>query len=162
MKTISNLFAILVLALVTLSSVSCSKDNSNDGGSAGEFFEVTFDGVTRKVALEQVVISGNSEFNFVYSTEVENVDFTLTTYADLKELASAPVGKYRFCPAGEPQNFDFDITCLKDGFSLNGETGTHTVTSVKRRGEEVIVEGNFSGVLEAGFSVSGRYRIAVW
>lgn len=160
MKTISKFLAMVMFAVLALGFASCSGEDGGD--SVGEFFEVTFDGVTTKVALEKTWISSNREFNFVSSGEIEYVDFMLTTYADLKRLASAPVGEYRFCPWSEPQNFDFDITCFKDGISFDGETGTHTVTSVKRSGDKVVVEGNFSGVLETGFSVSGKYRIAVW
>ena len=47
---------------------------------------------------------------------------------------------------------DYEYTYCKNG--------THTVTSIRRRGEEVIVEGEFNGVLRDGRAISGKYRLA--
>lgn len=162
MKTVDRFFFFFMATLVMLGSVSCSSDDEGSVARDSGYFEITFRGVTNTYNLDVFSQSGNGEFNFVTSAEIPNVDFTLTTYADLSQLVAAPVGEYRFCANTEPQNFDFDISCIVEGAYLRGMSGKHTVTSVKRGGAEVWIEGNFNGKLITGWPVSGRYKVAVW
>jgi hypothetical protein len=162
MKTVCRFCIFFMTATVLLGSVSCSSDDEGSGGGESGYFEITFRGVTKTYNLDVISQSGNGEFNFVTSAEIPDVDFMLTTYADLNQLVAAPVGEYRFCANTEPQNFDFDISCIVDGAYLHGTSGKHTVTSVKRRGAEVWIEGNFNGKVATGWPVSGRYKVAVW
>lgn len=162
MKTVCRFCIFFMTTLVLLGSVSCSSDDEGSGGGESGYFEITFRGVTKTYNLDVISQSGNGEFNFVTSAEIPDVDFMLTTYADLNQLVAAPVGEYRFCANTEPQNFDFDISCIVDGAYLHGTSGKHIVTSVKRRGAEVWIEGNFNGKVATGWPVSGKYKVAVW
>lgn len=83
----------------------------------------------------------------------------LTAYSDLSWLISSPLGEYRSCPNGEPQNLDFEIS-VRDYNCFFCKSGTHTVAAVKRSGNEVVVEGEFYGMLEDNRDISSRYRLA--
>ena len=161
MKTINEFLAIFMLAVSAFGFVSCNEDGNGGGSNGGEFFEITIDGQTTVTVLESTTISGLREFSFISSADVEGVDFMLTTYSNLEKLAASAIGEYRFCPSGEPQNLDFEVSVYDEDYEYTYcKNGTHTVTSIRRRGEEVIVEGEFNGVLRDGRAISGKYRQA--
>ena len=164
MKTISKFLAMFMLAVSAFGFVSCSEDDDNGGGSnGGEFFEITIDGKTTTTILESTSVSSSEEFSFIQSGEVDGVDFMLTTYCNLDKLASSTIGEYRFCPSGKPQNLDFEVSVYDEDYEYtHGENGTYTVTSIKRSGEEAIIEGIFNGSLIDGRTISGKYRIAAY
>ena len=153
-----------------LTSCSDDDDNDNSGGYAGgEFFEITINENTITTVLESTTVSGSSQYCFIQSGETYPVDFMLTYYSDLEKVATASPGNYRFCPDGNPQNFDLDISYELNGSYLFGENGSHIVTSIKPFGAEVIIEGNFSGTFEGSLSFiegslpfNGKYRIILY
>ena len=166
MKTIDKInkyLAMFILAVSALGFVSCSEDDDNGGRYTGEeFFEITIDGKTATTILESITVSSNEEFSFIQSGEVYGVDFMLTTYCNLDKLVSSTTGEYRFCPSDEPQNLDFEVSVYNEDDYTRCKNGTHTVTSIKRSGEEVIIEGIFNGFLLDGRTISGKYRIAAY
>ena len=163
MKTISKFLAMFMFAVSAFGFVSCSDDNNGGGPTSGEFFEITIDGKTTTTILESTSVSSSGEFSFIQSGDVDGVDFMLTTYRNLDKLALSTTGEYRFCPLGEPKNLDFDIIVYNEDHDyVHGINGTHTVTSIKRSGEEVVVEGKFDGVLYDQRTISGKYRLAVY
>ncbi|MBQ3188540.1 MAG: hypothetical protein IJB60_03790 [Bacteroidaceae bacterium] len=163
MKTTSNFLAVFMFAVSAFGFVSCSDDNNGGGSPSGEFLEITIDEKTTTTILESTSVSSSGEFSFIYSGDVDGVDFMLTTYRNLDKLASSSTGEYRFCPSDEPQNLDFDICVYNEDYDYTlCKNGTHTVTSIKRSGEEVIVEGKFDGVLSDNRAISGKYRLTVY
>ena len=161
------------LAVSAFSFVSCSDDDDNDNygeNANGEFFEITINGNTRIFPLESTTVSSSFPYSFIQSEETYPVEFLLTYYSNLEKVANAKVGNYRFCPDGYPQNFDFDISYNLDDSYLFGRNGVHTITSIKNVGDEVLIEGTFSGtfsgnipgVLEVDLPFSGRYRIVLY
>ena len=163
MKTTSNFLAVFMFAVSAFGFVSCSDDNNGGGSTSGDFFEITIDEKTTTTILESTSVSSSGEFSFIQSGDVDGVDFMLTTYRNLDKLASSSTGEYRFCPSDEPQNLDFEISVYNEDYDYtHGKNGTHTVTSIKRSGEEVIVEGKFDGVLRDNRAISGKYRLTVY
>ena len=164
MKTISKFLAMFMFAVSAFGFVSCSEDGDNSSGSTGgDFFEITIDGKTTTTILESTFVSSSGEFSFIQSGDVDGVDFMLTTYRNLDKLASSSTGEYGFCSSGEPKNLDFDISVYNENYDYTYcKNGTHTVTSIKRSGEEVVVEGKFDGVLYDQRTISGKYRLAVY
>ena len=159
MDAVLKLFVIPVLVLSLLGLASCSDDSETT--SAGEFIEVELDGVSRVEVIEGSAISSSGEFSFLSSSVIDDVDIMLTVYSDLNRLASSSLGEYRFCPDGDPQNLDFEISVRDGDYNcIFCKSGTHTVTAVKRSGNEVVVEGKFHGTLEDDRSVRGKYRLA--
>ena len=161
MDMMLKLFMIPVLVLSILGLASCSDDSETT--SAGEFIEVELDGVSRVEVIEGSAISSSGEFSFLSSSVIDDVDIMLTVYSDLNRLASSSLGEYRFCPDGEPENLDFEISVCDENFNcISCNSGTHTVMAVKWSGDEVVIEGKFRGRLEDDRNISGRYRLAVW
>ena len=164
MKTISKILTLFIFAISAFGIASCSEDKNSDSGyTGGEFFEITIDGRTKTKKLNITSVLTCGEFKYIDSYDVEGVEFMLTTYSDLKELSSSPIGEYRFCPSGEPQNLDFEVSLYNEDYDYTTcKSGTHTVTSIKRSGQDVIVEGKFSGILSDNRTISGKYRLASW
>ena len=165
MKKIGKFLAMFLFAVFAFSLVSCSSDEDDNGGdSTGvEFFEITINGNTRTTVLESTTVSRVSQYSFIQSGETFPVDFMITYYSDLEKVANAATGNYRFCPDWDPQNLDLDISCEFNGSYFFGQNGRHTVTSIKKIGDEVVVEGNFSGTLGIpALPLSGKYRIVLY
>lgn len=153
--------SMVVLALCCASLfVSCDSGGTSDGV---EFLEVTIDGKTTTTVLDVISVSGDGEFNFIQSCDVEGVNFMLTAYSNLDKLAASSIGEYRFCPSGEPQNLDFEISVYNENYDYaHCKDGEHTVTSIKRSVEGIAVEGVFKGTLHDNRNISGKYRLLVW
>ena len=164
MMTISKFSATFMLSVFTFGILSCSGDKNDGGGTTtGEFFEITVDGKTKTTKLNVTSVSTSGEFNYIQSYDVEGVEFTLITYSDLGKLASSSIGEYRFGLSEEPQNLDFDVSLYDEHYDYAPcKSGTHTVTLIKRSGEEVIIDGKFNGILNDNRAISGKYRLASW
>lgn len=171
MKSISKFLALFLFAISAFSLLSCS-DDDNGGYASGEFFEITINGNTKTTALESTTVSRSSQYCFIQSGETYPVDFMLTYYSDLERVGNASTGNYRFCPDGNPQNLDLDISYELNGSYLFCEKGVHTVTLIKKIGDEVLIEGNFSGTfillgnygstIAGRLPFSGKYRILLY
>ena len=164
MKTADKILIMFLFATAAFGLVACSS-NSGEGYTGDDYFEITIDGETTTTILESIIISGNGEYNFIQSGEVEGVDFMLTTYSDLGKLASSDIDKvYRINPAGEPANLDLDITIHgEDREHIDGQRSKHIVKSIERCGDEVVVEGEFEcEYRQSRGELYGKYRITVW
>ena len=157
MKLFNGLLTILVFGMNAFAFLACGDD---DGGSTGQFFAIAVDGTQTVIAFDKIAVSSNGEFCFVSGGD--DIDFMLVTYSDMDKLTSSPKGEYRFCPSSGVENLDLEIGLIEKDSYISGKSGKHNVTSVKRKNDEVFIEGNFSGVLDDGSVVRGKYRLAVF
>jgi hypothetical protein len=100
-----------------------------------------------------------------YNGEQVSLEMAYTKY--LEDLVEMPTGTYRLFGIrsedyGE-NNFDL---CLgihdkhRDNYrGVENNTGVNWVTSIKKSGECVVVKGEFSGKLEDGSDISGKYKL---
>ena len=160
MKLMSKL-AMLLLSVVVFGFTACSEDDSS--GRSGEYLEVTVNGKTFKKVIECTGVSETSDYSCVYTCDTDPIDFMLWFTSDLNAVASASPGSYRLNSSDYPQCFDLDIEYITDDYDfIPVQRGTHNVTSIRKVGQGVMVEGKFSGVLENGAPISGKYRIWLW
>ena len=162
MKAVSSFLTMIAVAAMAFSFVSCSDGDGNGGGMpGGEYFEITMGGKSQKMDIQGTTVSGNGTYSFIQSEDIYPWEFLLAYYSNLDEVANAETGDYRFCPNSGVQLFDFDLGCETDGYYLDCNSGSHTITSIERKGSGVIVEGRFSGLL-GSLPISGRYRIELY
>lgn len=167
MKTILKLLVLSACLMCASVFASCSK-MGGFGGSSG-YIEVTVDGKTFKEKIGWGAW-GNLEGVMLYTQyngEQVSLEMAYTKY--LEDLVEMPTGTYRLFGIrsedyGE-NNFDL---CLgihdkhRDNYrGVENNTGVNRVTSIKKSGECVVVKGEFSGKLEGGSDISGKYKLTL-
>lgn len=131
--------------------------NNDDGGnfSSDEYLEITMNGKTLKYELNGSE-SHLGEFNYLSRGTDGDFDLTMYYYDNIDKVANSTTGNYRFGEYSEDiENFDFSVN-YKNAYS---KSGTHNVTSIKKKGDVVIVKGKFNGILSDGNKISGSYCI---
>ena len=175
MKNLKNYWMSAVMAVLgTWCLTSCSKDE--DGGGR-DFIEVTFDGKTYKedvYGIYALTLVGD-DLATCYSTEDVfsgkgfGFFYGMLMPEEEGDLLDSSTGTYRAVDGfyGMDQRA-FDFTCDlelygKDEFYYV-ESGTHKVTSIRKVGGDVQIEGTFDLVMEDNYgdikkNVKGKYRI---
>lgn len=152
--------------------MSCSEEEKCDG----DFVIVTVDGTTYYRKPEnKISMPTYRELKYtMYSVWLEKdlgLDYELYYCEDLDQLAISKPGNYHvFWYYGqEMRNLDFKA-CLSDSESMwVSDEGKHVVTSIKRVGDKVQIEGTFDIIMPVQHcfgtgedrQVSGKYRITV-
>lgn len=188
MKKFISYFTFALCAAVTL--VSCNKEDGGGDGFDGIFdekdgyIEVTIDEKTYKSDVEiwnagrirewgKEILCEHDNFADFYDYGFD-IYFRYIRYGKIENLLNCPLGEYPFGYQEEYENFTFEIESY-DSPSLSFSSyecskGTHKVTSIKRRGDKVVVEGTFESIL--GYSeygetsednmlpIKGKYQIA--
>lgn len=158
MKTINKISAIFIFTLSLFAFTSCTEDGDYNGKC---FLEITFEGETKSEVIYIGSFGTEMDGYCFIQNSLDDFYITLTAYTNLDKLAATPVGDYRLSPENEWKNMDLDVVYIFEGEWNYCRDGKHTVTSISKDEDGVFVEGNFSGTLEDGRSLSGRYRFLV-
>lgn len=162
--TFLTMFMIIVSAF---SLVSCSDDDGSIGGSS-DFLEVEIDGVTYSINAETYVYVP-VDYGLVLQTCTDEINtrtgsitYELVHYDNMEMLSYAPAGIFDIKEKDYYQNFDLIVNIEAGHNVYQVETGVNAVTSVKRSGDCVVVEGEFAGCVgDIDMAISGRYRMTL-
>lgn len=167
MKTFRKILHLAFFALCLCQLVSCSdflKLEAND-----DYIEVTVDGKTFKEEIPFMPIYGMYDLSW-YQYNGDRVSFEFTYAENLNKTASTPAGKYRLFgfydkdDLGEKifdmhlyvhDKYEENVRLVKNG------SGQNIVTSVEMKDDVVLVKGKFSGKLEDGSDISGKYKLTL-
>lgn len=167
MKTIRKILYVIVFALCWCHLVCCSDTIELEGSD--DYIEVTVDGKTIKESIPFVANYGMYDMAW-YQYNGDRVSFELTYAMNLNKTASTPTGSYRlFGLSGNNDLGDkiFDLwMAVHDKYEENmrrvkNGSGSNTITQVEMINDEVIVKGKFSGKLEDGSEISGKYKLTL-
>ena len=155
-----------LFAVFAINIVSCS--NGEEGTNA-EFIEVEIDGVkhTRPIDIHMNIRIDKTLDIWQAYIEIneqnrEDFDLIFAHYNRMSELANCKAGVYSVEEHYGYENFDLELGYNVGGRNYGIQKYNHIVTLIKRSGNSVIVEGEFTGNIKTlDKSINGRYRIAL-
>ena len=188
MKKFISYFAVVLCFVVSFSS--CNKEDSNGKEGHNYFdvnekqIEVTIDGKTYKEdgfiltysPIEEWGKESLAEFDGYFDRENGfELTWKFICYQDKKKLLDCPIGEYPYeCvrygyhyneEGYYPQNLSFHICEYEDPNRKFRELddknrGSHQVTSIRKKGEHIIVKGTFDATLgDNELNIKGKYQL---
>ena len=176
MKTLVKIIVLSTCLAWASLFASCNKLGDSADSS---YFEFTLDGQKYTITNLLYGESADSDLPFLgynYSGYLEDdnpgVCCSLYFSKDLDQTASTPPGTYRLKPF-DPYYYDYDYEIFDlelqlrkpeghaDFWGIIENSGVNNVTSVKKKGERVVVKGNFSGKFENGSEIKGEYKLSL-
>ena len=175
MKTIVKILVLSTCLTCAALFASCSKMGDSADSS---YFKFTLDGQEYTITNLLYGESADSDLPFLgynydgYLYEDNpGVCFSLYFSKDLDQTASTPPGTYRLKPFTHNYDYDYEIFDLQltlrkpedyaDFWGIIENSGVNNVTSVKKKGNCVVVKGNFSGKFENGSEINGEYKLSL-
>ena len=172
------LSVLLGVLFSTLFFASCSSDDDDSGN--GDFIEVTIDGKTYRHNVYGFYAQVPIEDDLVMTASTEDIFYDdgfqffydITHYEDMNKLLSCSTGNYGISNYSiynqNANNLDFGAQLEYNSGNdwWQAESGTHTVTSIKRTSDGAQIEGSFKVSMysdDSGYKeVSGKYRMTVY
>ena len=167
------LSVLLGVLFSTLFFASCSDDDDDSG--SGDFIEVTIDGKTYRHNVYGFYTQWTIDSELVATICSEDVFYDdgfeflygIYHYEDLNKLLKCSTGQYGIGIGDDGDNLDFtaDLEYNSGNDWWQAESGTHTVTSIKKVSGGAQIEGSFKVSMysdDSGYKeVSGKYRMTV-
>lgn len=166
MRTIGKILAMFLFAIFAINIVSCS--DSDDEVNV-DFLEVEIEGAKYTKQIDFHINSGVNSALAIWQTNVEinelnreDLDIMLAHYDRMSDLANCKAGPYSIEERDDYENFDLELG-YNNGYDYYAiQKYSHIVTLIKRSGNYVIVEGQFTGKIKTlNKSINGRYRITL-
>lgn len=171
MKTISKFLATIALAISTINFISCSNDEDITGNdyNSNDFIEVEIDEIRYKKPIDFYSRNGLDENLAIWYSNIEinslkreSLDIMLVHYDRMSDFAKSQAGPCRIDNSDNNENFDITLDFNVGYANYVIQKYSHIVTLIKRSGNNVILEGTFSGKIKnLDKEISGQYRITL-
>lgn len=180
MKKFISYFTFALCTTVTL--VSCNKEDGDglDGYSNAKegYIEVTIDGKTYKETVKDLYYLGYEPIEewgketlagYVEDFDRENgfeLTWSFICYEDPQKLLDCPIGEYPY-ECQNDENLSFHICYYEDpnrefDESFYKNRGSHQVTSIRKKGKHITVEGTFDATLgDNELNIKGKYQFII-